>query len=611
MDVAERREQQLLAAHRRLARALEREGGSSQQLAEHWQLANEPVEYARWAIPAAEAASSNDEYVAATQFLARLLAQWETAGVAEAAGVTHVDLALRCVQALRLSGQSSGAAQLAQQVADGSFGGQRRHRAQARVDLAAALSEAGSAAAGRAATEALDETLLLEDSAESTRLLAMAVGVAATFALTGRVREAAELAWSRAKAWQLDDVTANVGNTLGCLMAATDPDASRAAFRDSGVVATALADSQPTLLLRHVINAPFGLIVAGRYDEAAAIALEGLTFVSDRGFPVDAGAHLAATAAEALLGDGKIALAQSMVTAWLGRVEGSREQLWLRTLLGRLALLQGDLAQAGAIFAEVDQEAGDHDLPDYLDAAVSTLRAEFAERTRRPSTAARVAVTEAERLMTTTPVTAMALLGLAALSAIRPSDPATWGRIDELWAQITDVHESIREPWILLLTALRAPDNEAQEEQAWQRVESILDDRFAMPWRIRATLANARAAQRCGRPLRTRRLTERADELIRMSGCTGFLNDVTRLRFIEIPPARTPETQHLTPRERQVLKLVARGASNTDIGNTIHVSARTIESHLSHALRKLDATSRSEAVAIAFRLGVINADDLD
>jgi DNA-binding CsgD family transcriptional regulator len=58
----------------------------------------------------------------------------------------------------------------------------------------------------------------------------------------------------------------------------------------------------------------------------------------------------------------------------------------------------------------------------------------------------------------------------------------------------------------------------------------------------------------------------------------------------------------LTPRERQVLRLLADGASNPDIARALVISAKTAEHHVSNILRKLQLQGRSEAAVYAATL---------
>lgn len=67
---------------------------------------------------------------------------------------------------------------------------------------------------------------------------------------------------------------------------------------------------------------------------------------------------------------------------------------------------------------------------------------------------------------------------------------------------------------------------------------------------------------------------------------------------------RTPRTT-LTPRELEVLKLVAGGSSNRDIGQVLFLSEATVKSHLVHIYDKLGVRSRTSAVAAAREQGVL------
>jgi DNA-binding CsgD family transcriptional regulator len=62
----------------------------------------------------------------------------------------------------------------------------------------------------------------------------------------------------------------------------------------------------------------------------------------------------------------------------------------------------------------------------------------------------------------------------------------------------------------------------------------------------------------------------------------------------------------LTPRELDVLALLAEGASNKTIARQLGISVHTAKFHVSSLLDKLDATGRTDAVAHAARRGVIN-----
>jgi two-component system response regulator DevR len=65
------------------------------------------------------------------------------------------------------------------------------------------------------------------------------------------------------------------------------------------------------------------------------------------------------------------------------------------------------------------------------------------------------------------------------------------------------------------------------------------------------------------------------------------------------------ESQQLTAREREVLRLLARGLSNRDIGVKLYISETTAKFHVGNILRKLGVSRRAEAVYEATKLGLI------
>jgi DNA-binding NarL/FixJ family response regulator len=92
-------------------------------------------------------------------------------------------------------------------------------------------------------------------------------------------------------------------------------------------------------------------------------------------------------------------------------------------------------------------------------------------------------------------------------------------------------------------------------------------------------------------------------------GASMFAPAVTR-RLIERfagemprdPPASLAE---LTPRELDVLRLVARGLSNAELAAELGVSEHTAKTHVAHILDKLDLRDRVQAVVLAYESGLI------
>ena len=71
------------------------------------------------------------------------------------------------------------------------------------------------------------------------------------------------------------------------------------------------------------------------------------------------------------------------------------------------------------------------------------------------------------------------------------------------------------------------------------------------------------------------------------------------------PFTAAPTADRLTPREREVLHMLAAGLGNKEIANRLHISDHTSKFHVSQILSKLNAVSRAEAVSIAMRRGLV------
>ncbi|MGA6167169.1 response regulator [Amycolatopsis magusensis] len=72
-------------------------------------------------------------------------------------------------------------------------------------------------------------------------------------------------------------------------------------------------------------------------------------------------------------------------------------------------------------------------------------------------------------------------------------------------------------------------------------------------------------------------------------------------------PARRPsrELDQLTAREREVLTLIARGLSNTELGEQLRISQATVKTHIGHLLSKLHARDRAQLVITAYESGLV------
>jgi len=83
---------------------------------------------------------------------------------------------------------------------------------------------------------------------------------------------------------------------------------------------------------------------------------------------------------------------------------------------------------------------------------------------------------------------------------------------------------------------------------------------------------------------------------------------IARRVLAGLQPPPEPETAELTEREADVLMLVAQGQSNKAIASRLNLSERTVRSHVSRILAKLNLTSRTQAALYALRTGLARLD---
>ena len=85
-------------------------------------------------------------------------------------------------------------------------------------------------------------------------------------------------------------------------------------------------------------------------------------------------------------------------------------------------------------------------------------------------------------------------------------------------------------------------------------------------------------------------------------------------RPIPTPPESSARAQRvhcaLTQREREVLRLLAGGATNRAIASRLFISPKTASVHVSRILTKLDASTRTEAAALAHASGLVRPEDI-
>ena len=81
--------------------------------------------------------------------------------------------------------------------------------------------------------------------------------------------------------------------------------------------------------------------------------------------------------------------------------------------------------------------------------------------------------------------------------------------------------------------------------------------------------------------------------------------------FTRIPrPAPPEQVADLSLRELEVFRLIARGLSNAEIGQELHIGENTVKTHVTHILQKLDLRDRVQAVVLAYQTGMFGPDAL-
>jgi DNA-binding CsgD family transcriptional regulator/tetratricopeptide (TPR) repeat protein len=265
--------------------------------------------------------------------------------------------------------------------------------------------------------------------------------------------------------------------------------------------------------------------------------------------------------AEIALWDGRLADARAAVADGLASLATSDEPYWITELCRTAAAVEATAAEQ----ARARQDGA-------AERAAGERAAELLER-------ARTAVTAPE--VVPTPVVRASLRAIEAeLSrAAGPSDHERWAAAAQAW-------RALGYPW---------PAGYAR----WRQAEALLAQ-GAPRAAAGAALAEARAL---AGGLGARRLTAEIDGLARRarievaSPADGGAPDG------EAPePADASDELGLTPREREVLALLADGRTNRQIAEALFISVKTASVHVSNILAKLGVTNRGEAAAVAHRL---------
>jgi len=613
--------------HAKLAEELARSGAASAaELAPHWEAAGRSTDALAASVDAAREAEAVFGLAEALAHLERALALWDA--VPDAAELAGLDLAELCTRTAELAsevGDAARAVELGRRAIEVVGEGDRHRAALLHVRLGEYLEQTGRQDACLAAVERAVE-LVPAEPPSSVR--AYALGSLAGV-LGGFWRHAESLPiceQALALAW-------NVGAREAEVRALT---VRGSALAYLGRGEQGVGDLRQALQLAEEIGDRIGLerawvhltdvlTMLGRSGESARLGQEGLEAM--RRYGIDS-PLLVANRIEALLAIGDWDEAERLSAAALRGITSSFRS-WLLTIRADVEIGRGELDAARA-HLEAARAAlrEDHELGLYdsylaelalwerrwtdaeaaIDEGLSRARprepaqirvqlcakglraqAELAAlaRARRDADAARDRLGRARKLLT-------AARAAAAEALVVTPNAAGWSAMAE--AEFERASGVARPEWW------------ADAAAAWERLERPPLVAYCR-WREAEALVAAGASRtEAGAPLRE------AYAVAARIGAKPQLQELEllaqRSRLDLAPPeGESParrrgleKTLGLTPREAEVLTLVARGYTNREIAATLVISVKTASVHVSHILRKLDAPNRREAAAIAHRL---------
>ncbi|MEP7764433.1 AAA family ATPase [Sanguibacter sp. 25GB23B1] len=410
--------------------------------------------------------------------------------------------------------------------------------------------------------------------------------------------------------------------------------------------ARVLAGDDPNALLRYRVNSSDVLYLTGRHEEALRVAEEGLAHARDLGVERTSGVILSSNAVDPLLALGQWDRAEALIDRTLALEAPRAFSLYLRRAKLWLALWRGD----------VD---GTHEMYRTFRGVMSTL-SEVEVQTRlgvaRVAGEMFLALDDLSSAWShvnmlavedraTAPGYDLPLLTLAAriLAGIRASGPSALVPVEA--TRDPDGHERALRArlarmstwpshglWSALFEAeVSGPHGTGQDVSAWREAVRMLDEpaghahlrAYSRQRLAEAMLASPdaeqaldvlRSALALSTALGAGLVTRRIEEVAAAAGLTltgPGAPDRTAAGTVVPGRRSTADITALTQRERQVLGLLGQGLTNRQIGDRLFITAKTASVHVSAILRKLGASSRTEAVYLARGTGAAQPERVD
>ncbi|MFG2844669.1 AAA family ATPase [Kitasatospora sp. NPDC048296] len=470
----------------------------------------------------------------------------------------------------------------------------------------------------------------LSPSAVQAEVFALAAGTAMLKKAGPEHIELAERAIRIAQQVGAHSVEVHARMTLGGLRHDVQGDADGGLAELAGAVDAARRLGVPDLLLRGINNLASAQRGLGRAEEAVRLAREGLDFADGNGLLRNIGTILTGNLVEALLDLGRVQEADEVLSACeLSSLSGTHAE-FLDRMRGELALLAGDLPTAATMLAQARaaNRIGQvqHSVP------ISRLAMRVAAYGGRPLEARAellAALAEDGRIGHESDVYPLLVEAAGVEADSRGLPEAEAGRAETLAAIAAAAAElrpraPLHQGWARLLEAELDRARGADTPGQWAEAVAALRA-AALPYPLAlALLRGGEAEVQAGRREAATELLREAAELAAARGDRLLGSQITALAEragLNLAPAGRPAAEAaptgspgdsfgLTPRERDVLRLLARGWTNRQIAEELYISPKTASVHVSNILGKLGVGGRGEAAALAHRLRLF-PEDLD
>jgi predicted ATPase/DNA-binding CsgD family transcriptional regulator len=569
------------------------------EIAHHWYQAHDHSHALTAALPAAAAAQQRYAYAEQSRLLDRVLALWDQVpDAAERTKMSYVDVLGAALAAAVEAGNHARALGLNKAaLAEIDPQASPLRAAQLLVGQAKLLCQLGKSDGVSATQRAYHLSTLVEDGAQRAQLLADVAFQLSMSDLEEGGRIALEAA---ALAHEIQDPAAEIrakitaGHSYAKLISAEE---GLTQLREAHEIATASGDRQS--VVRILINMSDQLYEVGEYAQSARVAESGIADARRLGMGRTSAAYLLGNLAEALVALGRFDEAEARCA------EAARFDppdvlglLWmLQRARVRLARGGPDQAVAGAL-AFLSKPY----LRPSVRMALQDLRVTAALAAGDLDTAVETSVAAVGQPgLAQDPRYAWPLLAAAARTAGASGDP----RLPELVRAAAGTMPA-RYPAQRAYAAQVAAELAADPYPAWRdAVAAWRADGQPYPLACALTRLAEAAAGAGDRAVAAEAVAEAGQLAARLG--TAPLAEQARVlaRRLGVRAAASAETELLTARELEVLRLVAAGHSNRRIAAELFISPKTASVHVSRIIAKLTVSNRVEAAAVARRLGLL------